>query len=402
MHLGSITRWLLIMPMFLSTGCALDGATAWKQASPDPGETAGLRAPTARVASAAPAFADSDRMPAADNAIPAAAVDTAAPATNPAEKRQVVYGATFKVVVANLRGSLEQVREMATEFGGYMQEEIGGTITVRVPAAKFEEAVEVIEGIGEVVSRQLRAQDVTDAMRDLRIHLDNDEKLRQRLQALLAKAEKVEDALKIEAELARVTESLDRTKGQLRVLESQVAMSDIRVELNTPVGQPANGTGPGLPFDSIEMIGDGLVAGQVQSTVRKAGVLGHGPRFKPPADFVRYYEASDHTEAMDAEGVRLRVIKWNNVDKAALPFWSKLVRKALVDGRSLSVKNEETGNDFYLVEGMRDVGGKPLGYLLSLKRSNGKVIAFEAWGPRDLVEQKNDALRTSALSIDPK
>lgn len=393
---------LICILVTVAGGCALEGRTFSKSAGLVGGEA------TSYEFSSAPATSDLTRENARAQdavtppALPAAAVDPATPATNPADARKVIYSAAFRVVVADVPGSLAAIRRHAEQLGGYLQAVDGGTITVRVPAARFNDAVAYVERVGEVVSRQLRAQDVTDAMRDLAAHLDNFEKLRQRLQALLAKAEKVEDALKIEAELTRVTEELDRTKGKLRHLESQVAMSDIRVELNAPVTQNPGGVGPRLPFAWVDVLGDGLVAGQVQSTVREAGIFGRGPRFEPPTGFVRYYEDDGHTEAMDAEGVRLRVLRQENVDRAPLSFWSALVRKSLVENRSLAVTREETGKDFYLLEGTREVGGKTLGYLLSLERSNTRVVVFETWGPRELVEQKREALRTSALSIDPK
>jgi hypothetical protein len=276
----------------------------------------------------------------------------------------------------------------------------GGSITVRVPAARFNDTVSFIERVGEVVERQVRAQDVTEELRDLRTHLDNSEKLRQRFQELLAKATKVEDALKIEAELARVTEELDKTKGKLRALEAQVAMSSIRVDLNSPAPQNHRGPSLGLPFDWVGELGEGLVEGQVQQNVRRAGIFGRGPRFAPPESFVRYYQDDDQTEAMDAEGLRLRVLRRENVDKASLAFWSALVRRALVEGRSLAVTAEEAGADFYTLRGTRDVGGKTLGYLLALKRSDRRVVVFEAWGSRELMDRKADTLQTSALSVD--
>jgi hypothetical protein len=247
----------------------------------------------------------------------------------------------------------------------------------------------------------VKASDITEEMRDLRIHLDNDEKLRQRLQELLAKAEKVEDTLKIEAELTRVTEALDKTKGRIRFLESQIAMSSIRVELYAPTAMNARGSAPKLPFDWIEELGSGLVEGQVQQNVRQAGMFGKGPRFKPPTGFVRYFENDSEVEAMSADGIRIHVVRRDNVDKAPLSFWSALAQKTLVKDRSLGGGGEETGKDFYTFRGFREVGGKPMGYVLVLKRNSGHVVAFEAWGERTLIEQNADALRTSGLSADP-
>ena len=284
-----------------------------------------------------------------------------------------------------------------------MQEVAGTSVTVRVPASKFDEAVGAVEKTGEVVDRQLKASDVTEEMRDLHIRLDNAEKLRQRLLDILAKSQKVEDALKVEAELARVSEQIDQAKGRIRFLDSQIAMSTIRVDYSAAARTNLNRGGPLLPFAWIDELGAGLVAGDVKQNVHGVGLFARGPRFKTPAGFVKYYENKDEAEAMDGNGLLVRVGGHENVDKAPLSFWSKLVRKSLVEGRALSVDGEETIDDgrVYVLRGRRDVGGKPVAYLLSLERSDKHVIVFEAWGPVAQFEESAPALRTSAESVEP-
>jgi hypothetical protein len=344
-----------------------------------------------------PAPAHADAPPA--KADPAAA----GPATTQAavEPRQVIYSAGFRVVVADVPGAQRTIREAAERLGGYMQEITGGAITIRVPADHFNDAVNVVEKAGEVVDRQLKAQDVTEEMLDLGIRQNNAENLRQRLLAILAKADKVEDAIKVETELARVSAELDTIKGKIRYMQSQIAMATIRVDLNGVVLQNARGNGARLPFDWIESLGDGLVAGEVQQSTRKAGFFSHGPRFRPPAGFVRYYEEQTQTEAMDGGGLLLRVKHRENVDAAPSEFWGKLARRAIVEGRSVAVAGEEQTPQYYLIRGIRDVGGRQLGYLLAVKRSDRGIAIFEAWGPREQFDGQYDALRQSALSADP-
>ena len=326
----------------------------------------------------------------------------AQPATRPpGEPRQVIYSAAYRVVVADVAGTLRSIQSAAERLGGYMQDIAGGTITVRVPAPRFAEACKTVEEAGEVVDRQVKAQDVTEEMRDLHIRLDNAEKLRQRLLGILEKTQKVEDALKVEAELARVSAEIDQAKGKIRFLESQLAMSTIRVDLNPAVAQNARGTGPRLPFAWVEQLGDGLVAGQLQQKIRKAGFFSRGPSFTPPPGFVRYYESSDETEAMDAGGLLLRVQRHPNLDKAPLDFWAKLARRQMVEGRALAVAGEENDGKSYVLRGVRDVGDKKLGYLLSVRRSDRQVIVFEAWGPAEEIDKSVSVVRGAALSTNP-
>ena len=353
---------------------------------------AGFESPaTGNLASMTPAAA----MP-APVALPAAGKPIEQP---PRDARQVIYSAAYKVVVGDTAGTLRTIQSAAERLGGYMQEVSGSTITLRVPATRFTETIKVIEEAGEVVDRQIRALDVTEEMRDLHIRLENAEKLRQRLLELFAKADKLEDSIKIEAELARVSEQLDTVKGKIRFVESQLAMSTLRVELNSPVVQNGRGNGPRLPFSWVEQLGDGLVAGQVQQATRRAGFFSRGPSFAPPPGFVRYYEEESQIDAMDATGLLLRVQRWPNVDKAPLEFWAKLSRRSLVEGRSLAVTREEGDAKVYVLHGTREVSGKPVNYLLAVKRSDRWVTVFEAWGAKDAFDHVAAPIRASSVTV---
>ncbi len=315
--------------------------------------------------------------------------------------RQVIYSAALRVVVVSNSDAVRLIQGYAEQAGGYLQESDARSITVRVPADKFEAVLARVATLGEVVERVVKASDVTEQMLDLVIRLDNARRTRDRLLAHLAKSEKIEDTLKIEAELARVSGEIEQIEGRVRFLESQIAMSTIRVELNAPAHDAADsGDRLGLPFEWIERLGDGLVAGTVESMPRKPRFLSNGPRFDPPPEFIRYFSDSDLVEAMNAEGVRLKVQRHENYDKGALAFWTKLARKALVQSRSLAVANEQVlGEDRAALAGTREVAGVPCGYLLVLARNNDYVYSFEAWGPREAFDKQMDALVAAARSL---
>lgn len=319
----------------------------------------------------------------------------------PVDQRQVIYSAFLRLVVTSAREAHVSIVGLAKEAGGHMQESDSHSVTVRVPAARFEAVMKSIEGLGEVADSNVRASDVTEEMLDIDIRLENARKSRQRLLAHLEKSEKVEDTLKIEAELARVTEEIERMEGRLRYLRSQIAMSTIRVELNT--NQPQRpGNEVDLPFAWITRLGDGLVAGTVQGKPRQPGWFSRGPSFEPPPAFVRYYRKDDLVEAMNAEGVRIKVQAHDNFDSGVLAFWSQLARNTLVQRRSLSVTEERAlDKDRALLAGTREIGQEALGYLLVLVRTKDEVHTFEAWGPKDLFEPLKPALIRSAESLSP-
>lgn len=317
----------------------------------------------------------------------------------PVDTRQVIYSAGLRLVVASAREAHASILAIAKEAGGHLQESDASSVTVRVPAAAFEPVIAKISSLGEVVDSNIHAADVTEEMLDLGIRLENAKKARERLLEHLAKSDKVEDTLKIELELTRVTGEIERLEGRQRYLSSQIAMSTIRVDLNT--NQPQrSGDEFDTPFEWIARLGDGLVAGTVQGMPRKPSFLARGPRFDPPPGFVRYYSSKSLVEAMDAGDLRLKLQKHDNHDEGALIFWSQLTRKALVQRRALAVSEErELGSGRTLIVGTREVGGQKLGYLLVLARTKDDLYTFEAWGPQESFERSLPALVASAQSL---
>lgn len=351
--------------------------------------------------------ADAERFLAAEEIAPAetsAETPQEAPVTAPDDakpERFVIYSAALRLVVVSVVDASNSTLAIAKEAGGHLQASDASSITIRVPAAKFESVVAQVSKLGELLDRNIQASDVTEEMIDLGIRLDNAQRARERLLEHLQKSEKVEDTLKIEQELMRVTLEIERIEGRLRYLRSQISMSTIRVQFNSRSPRGPAQDGLAIPFEWIGQLGDGLLAGAVESFPRKPWILSNGPSFKPPDEFLRYYSSDELVEAMDADGLRIKVQRHANYDKGAIGFWSKLARRALVESRSLVVASErELDDDRSLIVGSRDVGGERFGYLLLLARSSRRVHSFEAWGPAALFDAKRDALEKSALSLE--
>jgi len=135
-----------------------------------------------------------------------------APAQGPSEvlleapkaARQVIYSASLSIVVLSPAAAQASVKSLAEAAGGWMSESDARTITVRVPAAQFEALLERVGQLGEVVDRSVRAEDITETLVELDIRIDNARRARERLVAHLEKSEKMEDTLRIEAELGPV------------------------------------------------------------------------------------------------------------------------------------------------------------------------------------------------------
>ena len=72
----------------------------------------------------------------------------------PAQQRVVVYNAGFRMVVKSIEDAINSMHQLAAEVGGYVQEIKGDSVTIRVPAAKYDGAIERVAALGQVTDRQ--------------------------------------------------------------------------------------------------------------------------------------------------------------------------------------------------------------------------------------------------------
>jgi len=131
--------------------------------------------------------------------------------------------------------TLNHIEQVAGGVKGYVAGRNRDSIDVRVPAEQLDTVVNQVSSMGEVTWRDIRTQDVTAELVDMAVRIDNLQKLRTRLQALVEKAEVVADLLALEKELARVTSDLESLEGRQRLIEKDVAYSVLHVRLEEEV-----------------------------------------------------------------------------------------------------------------------------------------------------------------------
>lgn len=150
------------------------------------------------------------------------------------ERKQpiLIYTADFTMSVYEVSKSLDIVEGLAKDVGGFMSRREDRSVTIRVPAQKFQEVVLAIEKVGDVLHRNVVSEDVTAEYRDLEVQLANAVAMRARFEKLLEKANKVEEALAIERELGRITGEIERIKGRLKLLGDLARYSTITVNFS--------------------------------------------------------------------------------------------------------------------------------------------------------------------------
>ena len=162
-------------------------------------------------------------------------------------KRMVIYTGSVQVLVTNVVESADKLQAKVEAMGGFMLNRNGNTssnnvtITVRMPAEQFHAVVKDLGSFGQVINEQLSANDVTKQMFDLELRLETAERSRQRLLDLLKSASKMEEILQIENQVRRLTDEIERMKGELRFLADQVAFSTLTVSFFSNAPPPTPG-----------------------------------------------------------------------------------------------------------------------------------------------------------------
>jgi Domain of unknown function (DUF4349) len=168
----------------------------------------------------------------------AASESVAAPSETRQDERMLIHRGELGIEVARPAEAIKTFLARIKELGGHLAKQQSLTLIVRVPAQHFDAAFATASAMGRVLLESREANDVTEEFVDLGIRLDTARKARDRLLEVLQKAERIEDILKVEAELRRLTEEIERLEGRRKFLADQVAMATLSVTFQAPTAPP--------------------------------------------------------------------------------------------------------------------------------------------------------------------
>ena len=169
---------------------------------------------------------------------PAGAKDEPAPA-GPAAERMPGHSGQVWVEVQRPAEVMAGLLKQVTALGGRLQQQFDHTVVVQVPIAKFDEAYAWIRGSGRVVAETRQIEDANGEAADLGIRIDTARKSRERLLEILKKADKVEDLLKVEVELRRLTEEVDRMEARQKLVADRTTMATLEATFQVWTEDPA-------------------------------------------------------------------------------------------------------------------------------------------------------------------
>jgi Domain of unknown function (DUF4349) len=195
-----------------------------------------------------------------------APVDEASSPTNPgADALQNINAATAIaptmiirtgqafIEVDKVDPAILRIRQLAAQVGGYIaNSSISGgrdqirqaTLEIKIPASKYDQAVGDLSAIGKVETVNSTAEDVGEEFVDVTARVTNARRLEERIITLLStRTAKLDEVLRVEHELARVREEIERYEGRLRFLSTRAATSTLTITVHEPM--PVLGNTPG-------------------------------------------------------------------------------------------------------------------------------------------------------------
>ena len=235
---AAITIGLLALVMaFVLAACGPGSAAAptFQNAGDDLAAGEAAQDPAASAAGGPQAFAPGASSP----PVPFAAL----------ADRQIIKTGEVIVEVDNVAAALGRVRAMTGQLGGYVGGSQAGTLedsatlTLRIPADRFEEALAQLHELdGKVLSESTREEDVTSAIVDLEARIANLEASELQYRALVERAQAIDDILAVQTRLDSVRGEIEQLSAQHEQLSGLAGMSTLTVTLTpspTPVVEQA-------------------------------------------------------------------------------------------------------------------------------------------------------------------
>lgn len=198
-----------------------------------PGETPGSAAGTDQQRQAAPDAAAGPSPATGSGALPPLP-----------DGQRVVQTADYKIEIApgEFNDKYSQITALAAKYGGYVvsgdsrssgDELTSGVITFTVANTgdNFTKVQAELDGIGNVTSRRISGQDVTEEYVDLQSRLRNAEAEEAQLLTLLEKAQTIDEILMVQSRLSEIRSQIEQIKGRIKYMESRTDFATITVDL---------------------------------------------------------------------------------------------------------------------------------------------------------------------------
>ena len=132
--------------------------------------------------------------------------------------------------------------DLAEEQGGFVADSQSrnrsGSLTLRVPAANFDETLHALRALGTVEVESMHGRDVTADYVDLHANVRIARARREVLLGLMADAVSIEQTIRVQNALDETQLRIEQLQGQLRLLDDRTSLATIGLRLREQGVEP--------------------------------------------------------------------------------------------------------------------------------------------------------------------
>jgi hypothetical protein len=162
----------------------------------------------------------------------------------PAAVSRVIRTAEVSVVIPRdaFDERFGQAVDVAEEQGGFVADSRSrnrsGSLTLRVPAANFDQTLHALRALGTVEVESVHGEDVTADYVDLHANLRIARARREVLLGLMADAVSIEQTIRVQNALDETQLRIEQLQGQLRLLDDRTSLATIGLRLREQGVEP--------------------------------------------------------------------------------------------------------------------------------------------------------------------
>ncbi len=148
------------------------------------------------------------------------------------QRKLIIYNAAVNIKTDSVQKTIEKIQAETEKIEGIiLKMNSYGNMIIKVPSEKLKPFLLNLKNSSKEYSEEISSQDVTEEFTDIGIQLDNLKKVRETYLGILKTAKNVEEILKVQAELNRVSESIDKLEGRARYLTDKTEYSTITITI---------------------------------------------------------------------------------------------------------------------------------------------------------------------------
>ena len=294
-----------------------------------------------------------------------------------AEARMVHYDGYARLRVGKLETASDTLVKLTTDAGGRVESLSRARLILRVPVAQFRDIFAKMLGTGDVLDKNITAQDVTEAFQSIELRLGSAKAARERLQALLAKSKDENEKLMLIRELQRLGEEIDQLESQARLVADLASMSRITIDLVPR--EALVSTGPVAETSAFGWIR--------RLSPFRDDVLSRGkrPDLPVPVGMVSL-DLKKRFVAESADGARVRAARLVNAPRGSAAFWLDALQQRLAPEFARAEMSEVGA---WRVLRLLDRSDKPYVYVLAVRTEGDKLDLVEVYYPSAAQEERH-------------